>query len=107
MRVADRVTSRPRGRDGELDAGSSTASRRRNDPLRLPEIGLLVAAVWRSRSRSPSPLDHPLPGRTVGLEDLVDARWIDAPDVCAPLAELAASPAPTGSARRCATTAPT
>ena len=53
------------------------------------------------------PRGHPLAGRAgrCALEDLVDARWIDAPDVTTPLAGWRCSPAPTASGPRCATTA--
>jgi DNA-binding transcriptional LysR family regulator len=35
-----------------------------------------------------APLDHPLSGHAIQKEVLVDARWIDAPGICAPLSEL-------------------
>ena len=35
-----------------------------------------------------APLDHPLCGRDVRLEDLVDARWIEAPAITASLEDL-------------------
>ena len=75
---------------GELDEGFVDGVAAVNDPLRLPEVGLLVAEVWEEPLAVAVAADHPLLGRTVALEDLVDARWIDAPVVCAPLDELAA-----------------
>ena len=75
---------------GELDEGFVDGVAAVNDPLRLPEVGLLVAAVTEEPLAVAVAGDHPLLGRTVALEDLVDARWIDAPVVCAPLDELAA-----------------
>ena len=75
---------------GELDEGFVDGVAAVNDPLRLPELGLLVAAVTEEPLAVAVAADHPLLGRTVALEDLVDARWIDAPVVCAPLDELAA-----------------
>ena len=75
---------------GELDEGFVDGVAAVNDPLRLPEVGLLVAEVVEEPLAVAVAGDHPLLGRTVALEDLVDARWIDAPVVCAPLDELAA-----------------
>jgi DNA-binding transcriptional LysR family regulator len=92
---------------GELDVGVVDGVAAANDPLRLPELGLTVAEVWEEELAVAVPARHPLGarkedaatpppaatarlGRPVRLEDLVDARWIDAPVVCAPLEELAA-----------------
>src|SRR3954471_4204541 len=75
---------------GELDAGFVDGVAAVNDPLHLPELGPIVADVWEEELAVAVPGDHPLLERTVTLEDLVDARWIDAPTVCAPLEELAA-----------------
>jgi DNA-binding transcriptional LysR family regulator len=101
---------------GGLDVGVVDGVAAINDPLRLPELGLTVAEVWEEALAVAVPADHPLVARAapptpdaarpssfsrstdetrrsrcvVRLEDLVDARWIDAPVVCAPLDELAA-----------------
>jgi DNA-binding transcriptional LysR family regulator len=50
----------------------------------------MVAEVHEEPLAAAVPADHPLRGRAVALDALVDARWIDAPAICAPLAELAA-----------------
>lgn len=98
---------------GELDAGIVDGVAAPSDPLRLPETGARVTRSLEEPLAVAAPLDHPLAppaaapsparpaedasssrpaataGRPVRLEDLVDARWIDAPAICAPLAELA------------------
>jgi DNA-binding transcriptional LysR family regulator len=97
VRVADRVTIAREVATGGLDVGFVDGVAAINDPLRLPELGLTVAEAWAEELAVAVPADHPLAAgspaptaRTVRLEDLVDARWIDAPTVCAPLEELAA-----------------
>jgi DNA-binding transcriptional LysR family regulator len=108
VRVADRVTIAREVATGGLDVGLVDGVAAVNDPLRLPELGLTVAEVWEEPLAVAVPADHPLAvaprpssfsrstdesrrsRRAVRLEDLVDARWIDAPVVCAPLDELAA-----------------
>lgn len=64
-----------------------------SDPLRLPDVGLLsTSAVAQEKLAVVLPADHPLAGRQrLGLPALVDARWIDAPAVSAPLDELRAA----------------
>ncbi|WP_433166689.1 LysR family transcriptional regulator [Kribbella sp. CA-247076] len=72
-----------------------------SDPLRLPDVGLLrTSAVAQSGLAVVVPADHPmarhgqigLAGRgRIGLAALVDARWIDAPAVSAPLDDLRAA----------------
>jgi DNA-binding transcriptional LysR family regulator len=90
VRVASRLEVARAVATGELDAGFADGVAAANDPLHLPELGLIVAEVWEEELAVAVPADHPLLGRSVTLEDLVDARWIDAPTVCAPLDELAA-----------------
>ncbi len=75
---------------GELDAGVVDGVAAVSDPLRLPDTGLRVASFTEEPLAVAAPLGHPLAGRGVRLEDLVDARWIDAPAISAPLAELSA-----------------
>jgi len=82
---------------GELDAAFVDGVAAVNDPLRLPEAGLGVADFAEEELALALPPGHPLLARRSGtplgtgarLEDLVDARWIDAPGVTAPLADLA------------------
>jgi len=74
---------------GELDAGVVDGVAAPNDPLRLPETGARVARVLEEPLAVAAPEDHPLRGRDITLDALVDARWIDAPAICAPLADLA------------------
>jgi DNA-binding transcriptional LysR family regulator len=90
VRVADRVAVARAVATGELDEGYVDGIAAVNDPLRLPELGLLVDEVHEEPLAVAVASDHPLLGRTVALEDLVDARWVDAPAVCAPLDELSA-----------------
>jgi DNA-binding transcriptional LysR family regulator len=80
---------------GELDAGLVDGVAAVNDPLRLPEAGVPVAeaheeplavALWPGH---PLLRREPLAAAGVRLEDLADARWIDAPQISAPLGELA------------------
>ncbi|MGP4111962.1 LysR family transcriptional regulator [Streptomyces sp. 4N509B] len=64
-----------------------------SDPLPLPDLGPLTAvAVAEEPLAVALPDGHPLAGRTgLGLADLADARWIDAPDTGVPLARLRAA----------------
>ena len=107
VRVADRVAVARAVATGELDEGFVDGVAAVNDPLRLPEVGLLVAAAGRSRSRSRSRptircSGGPSPWRTSSTRAgstrrSCARRWTSWPR----------SPAPTASAPRCATTAPT
>ena len=90
VRVADRVAVARAVATGELDQGFVDGVAAINDPLRLPEVGPLVADAREEELAVAVADSHPLTGRTLALEDLVDARWIDAPAICAPLDELAA-----------------
>jgi DNA-binding transcriptional LysR family regulator len=77
---------------GDLDAAFVDGVAAVNDPLRLPETGLGVAEYAEEELALALPERHPLLRRREAgarLEDLVDARWIDAPGVAAPLADLA------------------
>jgi DNA-binding transcriptional LysR family regulator len=77
---------------GALDAGVVDGVAAPSDPLRLPETGLAVAEFTEDELALALPQGHPLlarAARPARLEDLVDARWIEAPGVTAPLADLA------------------
>lgn len=75
---------------GELHAGVVDGVAAPTDPLRLPETGLAVAESLEEPLVVALPDGHPLRGRPVSLEDLADARWIEAPGVTGSLEELAA-----------------
>lgn len=90
VRVTDRVAVARAVATGALELGFVDGVAAVNDPLRLPETGLMVGEVWEQELAVAVAPGHPLAGRTIALEDLVDARWIDAPAICAPLDELAA-----------------
>lgn len=63
-----------------------------NDPVHLPDAGLVLAAVAAERPVAVAmPADHPLAGRAhLRLGDLSDARWIEAPETAVPTARLRA-----------------
>jgi DNA-binding transcriptional LysR family regulator len=74
---------------GELDAGIVDGVAAPGDPLPVPETGVPVAKFTEEPLTVALPPGHALAGRRgVGLEDLADARWIDAPGVTASLAEI-------------------
>ncbi|MFI8966825.1 LysR family transcriptional regulator [Streptomyces sp. NPDC053493] len=87
---------------GAADLGLVDGPAAPSDPLRLPDVAPLTARrVGEEPLVVVLPAGHPLAGRAgLGLADLVDARWIDAPDAGLPLERLrAAVPAgPAGSA---------
>ncbi|MGW5425133.1 LysR family transcriptional regulator [Streptomyces sp. NPDC003943] len=82
---------------GEADLGLVDGLAAPSDPLRLPDVApLTVRAVAEEPLAVVLPDGHPLaarrPGRRPGLDlaDLVDARWLDAPDAGFPLDRLRA-----------------
>ncbi|GAA1515072.1 hypothetical protein GCM10009827_032320 [Dactylosporangium maewongense] len=77
---------------GTLDVGLVDGVTAPSDPLPLPDAGQLAASVLaESAALVAFPTGHPLAGRaSVGLADLSDATWIDAPDVATPLPQLRA-----------------
>ncbi|MFI5695827.1 LysR family transcriptional regulator [Kribbella sp. NPDC051586] len=64
-----------------------------SDPLRLSDtVHPQTTAVAQDDLVVALPNDHPLAGRRgLSLRDLADARWIDAPDIAAPLPVLRAA----------------
>lgn len=64
-----------------------------SDPLRLSDaVQLRTTPVAHDDLIVALPNDHPLAGRRgLALRDLADARWIDAPDLAAPLPVLRAA----------------
>ncbi|MCX2184778.1 LysR family transcriptional regulator [Streptomyces sp. SKN60] len=79
---------------GGADLGLVDGLAAPSDPLRLPDVAPLTALVV---AEDPLvvvlPAGHPLAGRRDGLDlgDLVDARWLDAPDAGLPLDRLRAA----------------
>ena len=73
---------------GQLDLGLTDGLAARGDPL--PEFASLTAVgISQTGVAVVVPGDHPLAGRGgLRLTDLADARWIEAPAVAAPLAEI-------------------
>jgi DNA-binding transcriptional LysR family regulator len=73
---------------GDFDLGLTDGLAARGDPL--PEFASLTAVgVSQVGVAVVLPGDHPLAGRgSLRLTDLADARWIEAPGVAAPLAEI-------------------
>ena len=73
---------------GESDVGLADGLTARGDPL--PEFSSLTAVgISQAGVAIVLPCDHPLAGRAgLRLSDLADARWIEAPDVTSPLAEI-------------------
>jgi DNA-binding transcriptional LysR family regulator len=74
----------------EFDLGLIDGVAAPSDPLRLSDAGSLrTSAVTHESLVVALPKDHPLAGRRgLALDDLADARWIDAPDLAAPLTTL-------------------
>ena len=77
---------------GILDLGLIDGVAAPGDPLRL-EAGPAAAVMVAERELAVVlPAGHPLAGRSaLRLEDLADARWLDAPDTGMPLADLRAA----------------
>ncbi|QNP69514.1 LysR family transcriptional regulator [Streptomyces roseirectus] len=78
---------------GGADVGLVDGLAAPSDPLRLPDVAPLTT---RRVSEEPVgvllPASHPLAGRDgLRLADLVDARWIDAPDTALPLPQVRAA----------------
>jgi len=90
VRVAARDEIATAVATGDLDAAIVDGVAAPGDSLPLPDTGVPVAEVAEAPLAVALPPGHPLTGRAgVRLEDLVDARWIDAPAVATPLAALA------------------
>ncbi|MFF0434490.1 LysR family transcriptional regulator [Streptomyces sp. NPDC004327] len=78
---------------GEADLGLVDGIAAPSDPLRLPDVAPLTArAVAEDPVAVVLPAGHPLARRSgLDLADLVDARWLDAPDAGFPLDRLRAA----------------
>ncbi|MET9726029.1 LysR family transcriptional regulator [Streptomyces zaomyceticus] len=77
---------------GEADAGLVDGVAAPSDPLRLPDVApLTTTGVAEEPLAVVLPTTHPLAGRTgLRLDDLVDARWLEAPTAGIPLDRLRA-----------------
>jgi DNA-binding transcriptional LysR family regulator len=75
---------------GEFHLGLVDGIAAPSDPLRMFDLGSLrTTAVAHEALVLVLPQDHPLANRKrTSLHDLVDARWIDAPEIAAPLGDL-------------------
>ncbi|GAA1615245.1 LysR family transcriptional regulator [Kribbella sancticallisti] len=78
---------------GELHLGLVDGVAAPSDPLRLFDTGAQrTTAIAHEPLMVAFPHDHPLARRKrLSLHDLVDARWIDAPEIAAPLDDLRAA----------------
>ncbi|MEV0091652.1 LysR family transcriptional regulator [Streptomyces sp. NPDC050738] len=78
---------------GEADLGFVDGAAAPSDPLPVPDADALTTApVAEEPLAVLLPAGHPLATRSaVGLSDLADAHWIDAPDTGIPLAQLRAT----------------
>jgi DNA-binding transcriptional LysR family regulator len=75
---------------GEFDLGLAVGLATPGDPLRLPDVGPVRAVgIAADPAAVALPHAHPFARRTgLRLADLVDARWIDAPEVANAVADL-------------------
>ncbi|MFI1072877.1 LysR family transcriptional regulator [Streptomyces puniciscabiei] len=78
---------------GTADLGLVDGLAAPSDPLRLPDVAPLTThGVAEEPVSVLLPAGHPLATRTgLGLADLADARWLDAPDAALPLDQLRAA----------------
>ncbi|POX51874.1 LysR family transcriptional regulator [Streptomyces sp. Ru71] len=83
---------------GTADLGLADGLAAPSDPLRLADVAPLTAyGVGEEPVCVLLPAAHPLAGRPgLALDDLADARWLDAPDAGLPLAQLRAANAGRG-----------
>lgn len=75
---------------GSHDVGLVTGAVAPSDPLLLPDLGpIVVHPLCQEELYLLLPHHHPLAHwSTIDLRDLVDARWIDAPESSVPLGQL-------------------
>lgn len=80
---------------GGCDLGLVDGLAAPSDPLRLPDVApLSVTGVGEDRLAVLLPAGHPFHGRaSLRLDDLADARWIDAPGVVPAPAAVRTAPA--------------
>lgn len=88
IRVAPREDVATGVARGELDIGLIDGLAAPGDPLPVP-APLSAVGISEAEVAVVLPPDHPLAGQaSVRLPDLVDARWIDAPDAAPPLPDI-------------------
>lgn len=90
VRVLDRASVLRGVTAGDLGAGLVDGAAAPGDPLDLADTAPLASlAVAEEPLAVALPAGHPLAGRAgLGLGDLSEARWVDAPDAALPLARL-------------------
>lgn len=78
---------------GAADLGLVDGLAAPSDPLRLPDVAPLTThGIGEEPVSVLLPAGHPLAARTgLRLDDLADARWLDAPDAALPLNHLRAA----------------
>ncbi|MFE9093461.1 LysR family transcriptional regulator [Streptomyces sp. NPDC007264] len=83
---------------GGADLGLVDGIAAPSDPLRLPDVApLRTEGVGEETVCVVLPRTHPLAGRAgLRLDDLADARWLDAPDAGLPLARFRTATGSTG-----------
>nr|WP_275587239.1 LysR family transcriptional regulator [Micromonospora terminaliae] len=93
LRVGPRADLVQQVGSDELDVGLLDGFVTPSDPLPVVEAGLIATAPHDEQPAVVAlPRSHPLAGRSgLSLADLAVARWIDAPDVAAPLPQLRAA----------------
>jgi DNA-binding transcriptional LysR family regulator len=93
LRVVSRAAVAGEVAAGTLDLGVADGVTAPGDPLRLAGGGPASAVMVAERELAVVlPAAHPLAGRAaLRLEDLADARWLDAPDTGMPLTDLRAA----------------
>ncbi|WP_211588607.1 LysR family transcriptional regulator [Allorhizocola rhizosphaerae] len=92
LRVSGRHELLARLASGDLDLALVDGVTAANDPLNLLDAGPLTSTtVAQSPIAVALPVAHPLADRSsLSLHQIIDALWIDAPDIATPLAQLSA-----------------
>ncbi|NYI04818.1 LysR family transcriptional regulator [Allostreptomyces psammosilenae] len=93
VRVLGRAEVAAAVAEGAVDLGLVDGVAAPTNPLRLPaDLPVVATAVAEEPLAVVLPADHPLGVRpALDLADLADARWVDAPEAAAPLADLRAA----------------
>lgn len=98
MRLGDRDEVRADVATGRIDVAFVDGPALAGDPLPLPEAeGLVAIGVLEEPLVVAVPAGHPLTTlRRARLDDLADARWLDAPAAAVPLTDLRTAADPAG-----------